>query len=175
MLKVIMGIGLPGTGKTTALKSFAEKNSYNYICPDDIRFELLGDASDQTKNREVWQEAYKRLEGFLKNGETVVFDATFVKDLDRKRFIEFVRGLGVEKIQGIVTEVPLDIAYERNRSRERKVPDYAMERMAKSFKELPPEISEGFDSLFYINEFQELVRVEVENELDVAKKEFKIK
>jgi len=47
--------------------------------------------------------------------------------------------------------------------------------MAKSFKELPPEISEGFDSLFYINEFQELVRVEVENELDVAKKEFKIK
>jgi len=37
MKKVIMGIGIPGSGKTTILKEFADKNGYEYICPDDIR------------------------------------------------------------------------------------------------------------------------------------------
>lgn len=50
MSKVIVGIGLPGSGKTTALKPFADKNSYIYICPDDIRAELTGNPADQSKN-----------------------------------------------------------------------------------------------------------------------------
>jgi predicted kinase len=40
MSKLILGIGLPGSGKTTALKPFAEKNGYIYISPGDIREEL---------------------------------------------------------------------------------------------------------------------------------------
>ena len=42
MKKLIMGIGIPGSEKTTVLKTFAEKYNYSYICPDDIRLELTG-------------------------------------------------------------------------------------------------------------------------------------
>jgi dephospho-CoA kinase len=46
MAKIIIGIGVPGSGKTTALKPFAERNTYTYISPDDIRAELTGNAAD---------------------------------------------------------------------------------------------------------------------------------
>lgn len=129
MPKVILGIGLPGSGKTTALKPFAEEYSYTYISPDDIRAELLGNAADQSRMREIWDEAYKRTAEALSAGHTVVFDATFAKGHERRDFIKFVRANGAEKVQGVFAAVPLEIANERNRSRERVVPDHAMTRM----------------------------------------------
>lgn len=154
MSKVIMGIGLPGSGKTTILKPFAERNSCTYICPDDIRFELLGDASDQSKNKEVWQEAYKRTKDALCKGETVVLDATFANSFERKDFIRFVREHGARTVQGAFADVPLEIAGERNRTRERVVPDYAMEEMNEMLNSVPPVIEDGFDSIFEISALQ---------------------
>ncbi len=92
---------MPGSGKTTVLKRFADENEYTYICPDDIRQELTGSASDQSKNREVWVEAYKRTEEELLKGKSVVFDATFTNPEQRKDFLSFVRQKGAEKIQGV--------------------------------------------------------------------------
>jgi predicted kinase len=92
MSKLIMGIGIPGSGKTTALKPFAEQNAYAYLCPDDIRIELTGNSADQSRNREVWAEAHKRVAHALENGETIVFDATFARDSERKNFIAFGHG-----------------------------------------------------------------------------------
>ncbi len=170
-----MGIGVPGSGKTTALKPFAEKNAYRYVSPDDIRLELTGDASNQSKNKEVWQEAYRRVGEFLKKGETVVFDATFAKDTERKNFIQFARQHGAQKVEGVFASVPYEIASERNRARERVVPEYAMERINGMLKENPPIIKDGFDSIFYINELQKLEKAEMKNKDDVAVHEFKQK
>ena len=175
MSKIIMGIGIPGSGKTTALKPFAEKYSYTYICPDDIRIELTGGAIDQSKNSEVWQEAYRRVADSLKEGETVVFDATFAKNIERKNFIRFARENGAEKVQGVFAAVPFEIANERNKSRERIVPEHAMKRMHSSLKEDPPIIEDGFDSVFDINEFQELVRAEKKGVNEIQTREFKQK
>jgi predicted kinase len=66
MKKLILGIGIPGSGKTTVLKKLANDYNYSYICPDDIRFELTLDMSDQSRNKEVWRESYHRLEQDLK-------------------------------------------------------------------------------------------------------------
>ncbi len=175
MAKIIIGIGLPGSGKTTALKPFAEKYSYTYICPDDIRAELLGNASDQSKNKEIWQEAHKRVAEALSNGETVIFDATFARDFERKSFIQFAREHGASKVQGVFAEVPLEIASERNHTRERVVPDHAMERMSAMLRQTPPVVEDGFDSIFYINELQELQRVEMKGEQSIQTHEFKTK
>ena len=175
MAKVILGVGLPGSGKTTVLKPFAEKYAYTYICPDDIRKELLGDAGDQSKNREVWEEAYAQTAVALREGHTVVFDATFAESHDRKRFIDFARAQGATKVQGVFGAVPLEVAKERNRSRERVVPDFVVERMHDSLRKHPPVVEDGFDSIVDINEFQELKRVEMEAEKNVVVKEFKPK
>lgn len=171
-----MGIGIPGSGKTTALKSFAERNSYKYICPDDIRFELTGNTADQTKNREVWQEAYNRIEEGLKNNETVVFDATFVDVNQRQKFISFCKDKGADKIQGVFVDTPFEIALERNQKRERNVPEYAMNRMNENLRKFLPEIHDGFDSFFVLDEDLNLVSAEMnygENEENkVLHKEF---
>jgi len=169
-----MGVGLPGSGKTTALKSFADKNSYVYICPDDIRTELTGNAGDQSKNREVWVEVHKRAADALEKGEDVVFDATFARDSERKNFITFAREHGATKIQGVVADVDFEIASERNKMRDRVVPEHAMERMRSMLSETPPEIRDGFDSLFIIDEFQRLKQVEIGGEHSIVR-EFKIR
>jgi predicted kinase len=174
MAKVIIGIGIPGSGKTTFLKSFANKNSYEYICPDDIRAELLGKAADQSRMREIWEEAYKRLKNALQGDKTVVFDATNAKEVDRKGLVSFSREIGAEKIQGVYAEVPLEVALERNNARDRVVPPFAMERMRDFLHKAPPILGEGFDSIFYLNEFQELQKVE-SNEQSPIMKEFKPK
>lgn len=161
MAKVIMGIGIPGSGKTTLLKPLADKYSYTYISPDDIRAELTANAADQSVNREAWDEAYRRTADALKRGETIVFDATFAKGHERRDFIGFVRDNGAKKVQGIFAAVPLEVANERNLERERVVPSHAIQRMHESLKEDPPVIEDGFDSVLDINEFQELERGEI--------------
>ncbi len=79
-----MGIGIPGSGKTTIIKAFADRNNYTYICPDDIRTELTGDPRDQTKNKEVWETARQRVSEAIHQGKTVVVDATFAHAEQRR-------------------------------------------------------------------------------------------
>ena len=151
MKKVVIGIGVPGSGKTTLLKAFAHNNKYIYICPDDIRAELTGDASNQTKNDEVWKEAYLRTEKELCAGNSVVFDATTADFEQRKHLLGFVRLKGAEKIQGIYVNVSLETAKERNMQRERKVPESVIEQMYKALTNFPPRVSDGFDSILLVD------------------------
>lgn len=173
MSKVIIGVGIPGSGKTTALLKLAQEYSYTYICPDNIRQELTGNAADQSKNREVWEEAYQRTADALKKGESIVFDATFANEGQRKDFIKFTKDNGAEKVQGIYAEATLELAKERNRNRERIVPEHAIDRMYESFQQYPPTIEDGFDSLFTIDQFQQLQHTEIRKEDRTLSKEFR--
>ena len=166
---------MPGSGKTTALKPFAEANGYVYISPDDIRAEVSGDASIQVDMRQVWDLVHERTKDALMRGENVVVDATFVKDRERKKFIEFARENGATKVQGVFADVSYEVASERNKERERVVPEHAMERMNRFLVGNEPTVEDGFDSVFSINEFQELEKAEASIEGKVATREFKQK
>jgi len=74
MRKVVLSIGVPGSGKTTFLKKFANENSFVYICLDDIREELCGDAKDQSRNQEVWDLGLLRIIEAIEGNNSVVFD-----------------------------------------------------------------------------------------------------
>jgi predicted kinase len=180
MSKVIIGVGIPGSGKTTTLKKLSEEYSYEYICPDDIREELSGgNAMDHSRNSEVWDIANNRLKEALKSGKNVVFDATSARVNDRRNLIKLARESGAEKVQGVFAAVPFGIAQERNIARGmeggRVVPKEAMDRMYDLLKRHPPTIEDGFDSVIDINEFQELTRVEMLKENDkILIKEFKL-
>jgi predicted kinase len=171
MGRIIIGMGLPGSGKTKTLRELVDKYGYDYVCPDDLRNEMLGNAADQSRNKEVWDEAYKRVADRLSEGKTVVFDATFADESQRKNFIVFAREHGAEKIQGLFVDAPFDVAEERNKARERIVPDHAMKRMEKGLRESPPEIADGFDSLFTVDEYQKLKTTELEYHGHVLKRE----
>lgn len=157
-----MGIGVPGSGKTTILKKISKKYGYFYICPDDIRLELTGDASNQSKNKEVWEKSYGLLRQSLAENKTVVFDATFTNTIAREKCLLIAREYGA-KIHGVYLDLNIETAKERNKARDRVVPEFVLDRMGSSLKENPPRIEEGFDALFTLNERYELTEAIVPN------------
>ena len=77
MSKFICAIGISGCGKTTFGNILKKENSNLVIvCPDDIRKELTGDISDQSKNEKVWNICYSKIIHNLQDGMDVYLSAT---------------------------------------------------------------------------------------------------
>lgn len=143
MARFYMAVGIAGAGKSTVYRehySFAE-----YVSSDAIREEVYGDVNDQSHNEEVFNLMSKRTREFLKNGADVFYDAT---NISSKRRMGFLRELSkipnVQKICVLVVP-PFEVVKEQNANRERKVPEYVLERMYRNF-EMPHE-SEGWDEI----------------------------
>jgi len=93
MTKLAISVGASGSGKST----FGNKlENITVICPDDIRKELTGDISDQSRNVEVWRIAYDRLRKSLENGEDVYFSATTLTSKSLKTLFDTVEYLKPE-------------------------------------------------------------------------------
>lgn len=143
----LMSIGIPGSGKTTILKPLAERYGLAYINRDDIREEILGDARDQSHNEAVWQEANRRTIEALAADKGVVLDGTFVESWKRKDMVSLLHEAGASAIIGVVADVPLPVALERNRARTREVPESVIEKLYKIRMAEPPTLEEGFDAI----------------------------
>jgi predicted kinase len=138
-------VGIPGSGKSTYIKSkLADKI---LICPDDIREELTGDASDQSQNALVWDTAYKRLHQALQNGKDVVFDATMVDKRSRKQPIKVARKYGVA-VHAVAFPIDVSVAIDRQNKRDRKVSVDVIQRFADRF--VLPSKSEGFETIVVV-------------------------
>ena len=147
MARFYMAVGIAGAGKSTVYKnhySFAE-----YVSSDAIREEVYGDVNDQSHNEEVFNLMSKRTREFLKNGADVFYDAT---NISSKRRMGFLRELSkipnVQKICVLVVP-PFEVVKQQNANRERKVPEYVLERMYRNFE--MPHQSEGWDEILIFN------------------------
>lgn len=139
----VMLVGLPGSGKSF----YADRIECNDRKPivhssDKLREELFGDVNEQSKNDVLFKELHKRIKDDLKAGRDVVYDAT---NIDKKKRIAFLNEL--KNVSCFTTclfiATPYDVCLKRNQSRERKVPEFVIERMYKQF--CPPHKHEGFD------------------------------
>jgi predicted kinase len=160
MSKLIVGIGLPGAGKTEVLRSFAEKNGYEYLSTENVRA-ALGIGDGVASPAPVWEEIRRYTKECIDADKILVLESTFVTGPDRRMFLEFARAAGAEKIQGVFIDTPSEIAWERNEARERTVPEGIFKSRAADLKKEPPGVEDGFDSLFTLNQNQELVSAEV--------------
>lgn len=87
---VILPIGISGSGKSTWIKSLPE-GEYTIVSPDEIRKELTGSISDQTRNAEVFLQVDNRINEAISNGEQVILDATNLNTKLRRQFIDSLR------------------------------------------------------------------------------------
>lgn len=150
-----MFIGIPGCGKSTHARKMMEKDSSIVIVSSDaIRKELYGSEEDQSHNHEVFNEVFKRTRAALANDLHVIVDST---NLSRKRRIAFLKQFNSCEKRATVFAIPFEICCERNNSRERIVPQYAMDRMYRSFE--LPHLAEGFDKINIIT-FDSLVSID---------------
>ena len=121
MSKLIIGTGVPGTGKSTWIKSHTTLSDY-IVSRDEIRFKLLDEAglTDPAdyfaREDEVWALFIAEIEKGLRRGYTVWADATH---LSRKGRLKLLHALSVKpsEIEVIDFWCPLTVAFERNAKR----------------------------------------------------------
>lgn len=143
--KFIMMCGLVASGKSHRAKELAEEYNATIFSSDSLREELYGDINDQEHNQEVFVELHKRIKECLRSGKSAVMDATNINYKKRMAFLHELKNISCEKIC-VLMATPYEKCLERNTNRERKVPEYVLERMFRSFD--PPYYYEGWDQIY---------------------------
>jgi len=138
IMRIIILVGLPGSGKSTYL----EQLGVTGLSSDAMRRLLADDETDQTANARVFQAIRYLLQERLFLGRPVTYiDATNLTVDERRPYIEMGSSFGCD-VEALFFDVPLDVCLARNAQRHRVVPYEAMIKLAAKLE--PPTLAEGF-------------------------------
>jgi predicted kinase len=144
--KVLILVGIPGSGKSTVAKKFQE------MYPDDkytvINQDLLGSR----------QKCLDLMHDLLEQGKSVIIDRCNVNEEQRSHWIQAALYHGVKTITGIVLEVDSEEALARIHLRQDHPTikldmelDKKREIVSKFYNTYqPPRLSEGFSSVTFV-------------------------
>ena len=152
-MELIMFVGIPASGKSTAARIYADKG-YLILSSDEIRRDItqsmsLDHVSEQERrqlNRRVFEIQHQRCCEALARGQSVVLDAT---NLSRKRRMNLLQQLRrfdcTRKCLLFIT--PIEVCRERNQARSglERVPERDLHRLITSFE--CPIPAEGWDGI----------------------------
>lgn len=169
MKKLIIFVGIPGSGKST----MAEKLGIKSVSYDGIREEFFGkadifydedfanrkikrkhiDVSGKTEeelrklkericSNSVYATLNYRVKKALEDGEDIIIDATNVSKKKRIGLLNTFRGF-YDSAEAYFFNIPFEVALSRNNSRDRVVPEKVIKDMLDRL-EMPTE-DEGFN------------------------------
>lgn len=142
--KLILLVGIPGSGKTTYAKKYIEQAANTiHLSSDTIRKELYGDESIQGNPRDVFSLMQKRAIEALNNGRNVLYDATNITRKDRASIINICPKFA--KIECHIIWAPIETCIERDGNRDRTVGKEVIDRILKRFQ--APYYDEGIDEI----------------------------
>lgn len=142
--RLVVLVGLPGSGKST----WAREQGYNALSSDDIRRVLSDDANNQSIHGEVFATLRyllrRRLE--LKRPVTCI-DATNLTHRERRPYLAMAQIYGCVA-EAVYFDTPPEVCKQRNRDRDRVVPDEVIGMMAARLR--VPTVEEGFSRVTVI-------------------------
>jgi predicted kinase len=141
---VVLTIGLPGSGKTTWYK----RRGVTPLSSDMLRTILFDSITEQRYQGLVFSTLRSLLRArLIAKMPWNYVDATNLSPHERRQWIKMARGFGYE-VHAVFFDVPLELCLERNRRRERQVPEDVMKQMAQRLK--PPTFKEGFSKIVVV-------------------------
>ena len=153
MPQLLLLIGLPGSGKSSLAGQLAIQVPGSWIISTDtIRAELFGEEAVQGPWLLVWRQVedqFRCAVEQIKDGKSsrAIYDATNTARRKRRDVLTLARAAGFTKITGVWVDTPLSVCLERNRRRDRSVPEAVIERMYRQLRDVPPSPAEGMDRL----------------------------
>jgi len=135
---VVLSIGLPGSGKSTWFK----RHNILPLSSDMVRILLFDDVTEQRYQDLVFSTLRSMLRArLLARRPWNYVDATNLSPHERRSWVKLAHDFGYEA-HAVFFDVPPEVCIERNRRRERNVPEEVMQRMANKLR--PPKFEEGF-------------------------------
>jgi predicted kinase len=137
----VLAIGLPGSGKS----SWFKRHDITPLSSDMLRALLFDDPTEQRFQDLIFSNLRSMLKARLIARRPMNYvDATNLTPHERNGWVKLAKDYGYE-VQAVFFDVPVEVCLERNRRRERKVPEDAMRRMAGKLKQ--PTFEEGFSKI----------------------------
>lgn len=135
---VVLAIGLPGSGKS----SWFKRHNIAPLSSDLLRTLLFDDPTEQRFQDLIFSNLRSMLKARLIARRPMNYvDATNLSPHERHSWIKMAQDYGYE-VHAVFFDVPTEICMERNRRRQRVVPEDVMQRMAGKLR--APTFEEGF-------------------------------
>lgn len=135
---VVLSIGLPGSGKSTWFK----RHNILPLSSDMVRILLFDDVTEQRYQDLVFSTLRSMLRARLLAKQPWNYvDATNLSPHERRSWVKLAHDFGYEA-HAVFFDVPAEVCMERNKRRDRNVPEDVMRRMAGKLR--PPKFEEGF-------------------------------
>ena len=167
MVTVYMMIGIQGSGKTTFASVLSKGFNIPIISSDALRM-----SNPELKEEYVFPTLYTMCKDKILNGESFVYDATNITPRVRKRFVDSLKELGVNRdmydMVAVYFEPDVELSKKRVAKRnqdaiERYMPLEVIEEYAKNIVE--PTDEEGFTQVIKISRyFNKEVEEKINNE-----------
>lgn len=163
--KLILMIGVPGSGKSTFAKKLCKHNiQYRHSCEiisrDEIRFTLVQDNEEYFSHEDdVWKNFVSQAADSLKVNEVTILDATHINEASRKKIINAVKKVYWNKdieLEAVVLNESIITCLDRNAERTGRafVPEKAIMNMDCQLS--IPSAKEGFNKIILVSWNEEI-------------------